>query len=140
MKKQDTCIRCPLMDGRMIDSIVWFDIHGAVDFHDLDRVAPEKIFCQLLQQEVTDEGKIQPSELETNCFKQYNWLSKGQSELSCAKVFPHRQYSGIHRCSRLIFHHPLVLAISPPFPTFHPPLTQRLKRQRGCNKLPDLIE
>ncbi|WP_242325554.1 hypothetical protein [Faecalibaculum rodentium] len=45
MKKQDTCIRCPLMDGRMIDSIVWFDIHGAVDFHDLDRVAPEKIFC-----------------------------------------------------------------------------------------------
>jgi hypothetical protein len=33
------------MDGRMIDSIVWFDIHGAVDFHDSDRVAPEKIFC-----------------------------------------------------------------------------------------------
>ena len=32
------------MDGRMIDTVVCFDIHGVVDFQDPERFAPEEIY------------------------------------------------------------------------------------------------
>ncbi len=44
MRKQDMCIQCPLMDGRMIDTVVCLDIHGVVDFQDPERFATEEIF------------------------------------------------------------------------------------------------